>query len=359
MSEAIYILGGLLLLTVCAVAYYVILSLQGLKRPNRPTERTWSPNDLTIVIPFRNEAANVAPLCQDLALQKFECKVIWVDDQSEDNGAELITLGTVVTSTGTGKKAALETGVEMATTDRILILDADIRLPEAFLDTVLTYWDQEDVFILPVLGTGNSGWSPLLSLESAGLLGFTIGLAKSGMPMMANGGALAFKTEAFNDWRNDGLGDTYASGDDMFLLQAVKQSGGSVGALSDKGALVTTPCATTLKEAFDQRVRWAGKAAGYRDQSIWWFGLATTLFYLLFWTTLFVAVKPADFGLIGGILLVKTVFDYLLLFLVHRHFGRRLSWHLLPLLTLFYLVYAVVIPVATLVYKPNWKGRAI
>ena len=69
------------------------------------------------------------------------------------------------------------------------------------------------------------------------------------------------------------------SGDDMFLLEAVKRRGMPVGCLPSHLAYIQ-PC-PTLKSLLSQRMRWAGKAPHYTDHDIRLCGAAVALSNLL------------------------------------------------------------------------------
>src|SRR5271169_5674992 len=92
--------------------------------------------DLSVVIPARNEAPNVAPLVAEIrhALDgRLAYEIVYVDDGSSDGtaaeirrlAAELPTLRLLRHQVSCGQSMAIVTGVKAARADWIATLDAD------------------------------------------------------------------------------------------------------------------------------------------------------------------------------------------------------------------------------------------
>ena len=97
------------------------------------------PNSLSIVIPVYNERDNLIPLTQKILKVMKSLKKSWelilVDDGSTDNGSKLITkiakedphIKAVYLTRNFGQTAALAAGIDQATGDIIITLDADLQ----------------------------------------------------------------------------------------------------------------------------------------------------------------------------------------------------------------------------------------
>lgn len=105
-------------------------------------------DDVTVLIPARNEAETIQSTLQGLARQGASVRVIVIDDQSEDGTAEqaravegLPNLELIQAATlpdgWTGKLWALEQGLDRVTTRYTFLLDADISLEPGVLAGML------------------------------------------------------------------------------------------------------------------------------------------------------------------------------------------------------------------------------
>ena len=95
---------------------------------------------MSILVPVRNEAGNIAPLLDRLPKLGTFCEVIFVEGHSTDNSWEEIQkqIAThprkdafkfqAMRQTGKGKADAVRTGFARATGDVLLILDADLSV---------------------------------------------------------------------------------------------------------------------------------------------------------------------------------------------------------------------------------------
>ncbi len=100
-------------------------------------------DDVTVLIPARNEADVIGSTLQGLVRQGPRLKIILVDDQSEDDTVSIarsLALANLRIITGqplppgwSGKLWALEQGRAYADTELILLLDADIELQPGLL----------------------------------------------------------------------------------------------------------------------------------------------------------------------------------------------------------------------------------
>lgn len=146
-----------------------------MKSRSRPwiadTGRTWTPA-VSVVIPVYNERA-VLPLCQARTAEVLEQlglthELLFVDDGSQDGSgdylAELARTSPVVKvvrlSRNFGKEAAMTAGIELATGDAVIVLDADLQDPPELIPNMINAWrDGADVVCMRRRVREGEGWA--------------------------------------------------------------------------------------------------------------------------------------------------------------------------------------------------------
>lgn len=106
---------------------------------------------ISVIIPARNEENNIALLLSDLKKQKFApYEIICVNDESTDNTEAVIKSFDVTNinveakpANWTGKSWACELGARSASGDLFVFLDADVRLAEDALDSLVSEYKED------------------------------------------------------------------------------------------------------------------------------------------------------------------------------------------------------------------------
>lgn len=120
---------------------------------------------ISIIIPMYNEASNLQPLYNELKLciarlKKYRFEVIFVDDGSKDDSAMVARrlarrdrrLRVLELSRNFGKEPAMTAGLQAATGDAALIMDADLQMPPRLMSKFIKRWEQGDEVVIGVFG---------------------------------------------------------------------------------------------------------------------------------------------------------------------------------------------------------------
>ena len=180
-----------------------------------------------------------------------------------------------------GKKHALSKLIHAATSEYVWLHDDDIVLPKAAKVPNLTFpkgkEQAPDLIILPLrmesdsllLGRGGVGLLEKLQIvEYAAIQELTMRTAKRGKAVMCSGANLIVRREVWLECEKD-LHFEIPSGDDMFLLEAVKRrKGNKLTVIDEPEFTATVRPLTSWRAFFKQRMRWAGKAPHYTDRDI-------------------------------------------------------------------------------------------
>ena len=171
-----------------------------------------------------------------------------------------------------GKKHALSKLIHAATSEYVWLHDDDVVLPEAVnVQSDKVQCTKADLIILPLrmesLYDKPSLLERLQIAEYAAIQELTMRMAKKEQAVMCSGANLIVKREVWLECEKDLLPEI-PSGDDMFLLEAVKRRGYKIGVIDEPAYTAIVRPLTSWKAFFRQRMRWAGKAPKYMDRDI-------------------------------------------------------------------------------------------
>ena len=182
-----------------------------------------------------------------------------------------------------GKKHALSKLIHAATTEYVWLHDDDVILPPVATDPVCqpegrsvfcqpkAVCQRSGLVILPLKMESESDEPSLLEklqiAEYAAIQELTMRTAKAGHAVMCSGANLIVRREAWLACEPD-LHPEIPSGDDMFLLEAMKKRGYKIAVIDEPDYTAVVRPAPTWRAFFRQRMRWAGKAPKYTDPDI-------------------------------------------------------------------------------------------
>ncbi|MBO7481151.1 MAG: glycosyltransferase [Bacteroidales bacterium] len=322
---------------------------------------------VSVIVAFRNEEKNIPALIDSLLAQTYtKCEFVLVDDHSDDNSLAIAKTFSdsrikIISASDEviGKKAALKFGYESSLGEILFFTDADCVFGSRCIETIVAKMHSEKSQMVcgPVCYFHKKGFfQGLMQLEFLSLTGSGASGFFMGRPFMCNGANLAVDRKVYAE---ADLNPRYSSGDDVFLLHYA-HSKYKVSFVQSSECIVETQGPDGICDFFKQRIRWASKAGGYKN------GFAIFVAALIFLMSLalivaFVAgcINPIYFIVYFCLLMMKLVVDTYFIIPVLRFYRMgKLWWAILPL-TIIYPIYIVSVAVASLFYKPMWKGRKI
>lgn len=344
------------LAVVAAVFYGVLLAwvYRRLRKVDGPIESNEGCiKELSVIVPFHNEADRMPGLIRRLSAleipEHFSFEVVFVDDRSTDGYRLPENLGfrfVRVESESRGKKRALEAGVRASRSPWILTLDADSR-PQADLITSLSRLPSDRLlFLFGIRPRARSGaMAAFFDLEFVALQAVGLAMATAGKPILANGAALLFQKDAYCTVRSDRNDWHQASGDDVFLLLAVKRRFGSraIAVVPPPGGVVEVRFPGDFRDLFTQRLRWISKNGSISDpdyRGLAWF----TLVVHLLWVMGLIAAVANGYW-IGAAILAALKFapEFVVLYATVRRLDRRDLTSRIPLSLIAYPFYLCIL----------------
>jgi cellulose synthase/poly-beta-1,6-N-acetylglucosamine synthase-like glycosyltransferase len=370
-------------LIIFGVAYIVIIGMYtlGWFRLKKYSFATNSPSTpASIIIPSRNEENNILHLLADLIRQDYpknKYEIIVVDDHSTDKTVEQVNefiaghpeirmkLLKITTDNPDKpyKKKAISLAVEASSGSFILTTDADCRLNENWLKSMVGFYEKEKpkMIVGPVsFHNEKSYFEKMQTIEFLSLIGITAGSISIGKPIMCNGANLAYEKNSF--YEAEGFGnDRFSSGDDVFLLLKIKKRFGnkSVRFLKNENAFVFTEAKKNFREFLHQRTRWASKNKGYDIKIL---AVSFTVFMMNFLLVLGLIRGIFDakiFSYVLIIYLLKLVLEFpILLGIVRFAKKSQMLLYAFPLIFL-YPFYIIITGTMGIVASYQWKGRTV
>lgn len=344
---------------------------------------------ITIIIPARNEAANIGNCLQAICSQTYPAnlfEVIVVDDHSTDdtvsiihsftqNNIRCILLKDFITDPiNSYKKKAIEIAISKSSGDLIVTTDADCYMGENWLATIAGFYEtySPDFIAAPVvIQCGKRFIEIFQALDFMTLQGITGAAVHKKLHSMCNGANLAYSKKAFE--KVDGFNgiDNIASGDDMLLMHKIYDlNPAKVMFLKSADAIVYTEPVKTLKEFINQRIRWASKADKYDDKTILPVLIAVYFFNVCLFLIPIVAIfnnvtcsfLTFNFSLLTFwlyLLLLKTLVELFFLLPVAQFFNKQSLLWLFPVMQPFHIIYTIIAGWLGKFGSYKWKERNV
>jgi cellulose synthase/poly-beta-1,6-N-acetylglucosamine synthase-like glycosyltransferase len=331
---------------------------------------------LSVIIPVRNESANILNLLKDLNAQTYPAsnfEVIVVNDNSSDDTTEIVRafirkasyrLLVIDLSSGSSKKKSIETGVGISRGKLMVTTDGDCRVGPEWLSTIENFYVHSQcklisggVSFLP----DESFFKKLQVLEFASLIGTGAASLRMGFPNMCNGANLAYEKQAFVEVNGFLGNENIPSGDDEFLMHKIyRRYPDKVLFLKNKKAIVETEAKSTVTDFIHQRKRWASKWSYYSFLNIKLLALFIFAYNLsllaAFILLLLNYYSPQVFLMM---ILPKIFIEFVFLQSVLGDLNKKMNIFVFLFLVFIYPFYIVLIGLLSKAGGYEWKGRKV
>ena len=384
----VLILSFFLLLVYVGLLFYYHLGWLQIPVFDPPNISLQPSTFITVLIPARNEEQNLPRLLDSLVAQTYSTElfeVIVMDDHSTDGtvtaaqryaNVKVFSLKDYISpdSINSYKKKAIEIGIQQSRGTLIVSTDADCYAPENWLQTIAGFYEthQPELIVMPVaINCSLKAIEIFQALDFMTLQGITGASVYKKMHSMCNGANLAYTRKAFDAVHGFTGIDKIASGDDMLLMHKISlEFPGGIAYLKSPEVIVQTAAVNTVKEFFNQRIRWASKADKYDDKRIFWVLLLVYFFNVMLLALPVVSMfSDSEWSIINGqwpileawflLLLVKTVAELLFLYPVAKFFQKQSLLWLFPLAQPFHIVYTVIAGWLGKFGTYEWKERKV
>ncbi len=324
-------------------------------------------NQITVIIPFRNEKNNLPNLIESIQKQTIlPFHFLFIDDHSTDDGMKIIgqleksiPYSVLKLPAGIqGKKTSIRYGIKNSTTEFILTIDADVQFEATYFSS-LEKLSKKDLLILPVIMEGENWEEKLFELDYA--LSNSLNTAISGLtrPFIASGANLLFRKDVFLTFDSFEKHKHIFSGDDVFLLRDFQKNNCEIELITELSNAVYTNTPHTIKSFFEQRLRWIGKGSKVNDMQTNSLIVIIASIHLLFIIgTIYLTAKHEYIFLIVFFIL-KSGIEMLINYAYFSKIKQMNTWTLIPISSFLYPCYIATLLVLSATFKTKWKGRNI
>lgn len=325
---------------------------------------------VSVIIAARNEARRIVPSLENLSRIKYppeRYEIIFIDDRSEDTTADIIesfikgrencSLIRINKKSEhiSGKKYALNKGIEQAKGEIILNTDADCIVPPDWIREMVKCFSGNVVMVLgySLLIKRNDWLDKLLRFDNL-FSGIMIAAPASlGLAMSSVGRNIAFRKEAYIKSGGYQALAKYKSGDDVHLTELFrKKVPGKIIFNVSKNSFTQTKTPDSLNEVLHQQLRKNSKLLKKSIPSI-----ALTTYLFLFHVVLFIFpfiqnLSTELWFLMAGLKL-GIEFTTLLVSVFKLNDPEIIPY--IPLMQIFYPVYVIVLGIIGAFQKFRWK----
>lgn len=268
--------AGLAAVYAVRVAFF----FRGVMRERRRwTSMSYQPT-VSIVVPARNEEANIERCVRSLMNVKYPAElleIVVVDDRSKDRTPEILDrlamehpslkvlhrTDAEVDRNLRGKPGALQYGIDQCRGEIILMTDADCVVPEQWVSAMAAPFHEASVAMVNAMTSvdGPTVFDRIQDVEWTYTQTMACGGVGNDVPLGCFGNNLAIRSSVFHALGGY-LNIPFSVTEDMALQLAVEKAGHDVRfVIRPETSVVTQPCAT-FQEYVKQRHRWVRGGTG-------------------------------------------------------------------------------------------------
>lgn len=359
---------------LCSYSVFLLFLIVIISK-KRKIKKNDNNEEVSIIVPFRNEAHNLGDLLLSLGSQDYKGKyeLILVNDGSTDNFniviehlTETLTYSIKVIESHfdkklklTGKQQALDKGVEEASYKWLAFTDADVKLKKNWISSLMNAAENKRTIAFGHTAIGGKKLN-LIEKYSAFQLEYLFSAAYSfnlaGIHGSCMGNNMAISKDLYNEIGGQkALG--YTITEDMKLINHALSIGAIVESVSPFSPTVITKAPSTISELVHQAIRWA--RGGVKSS------LPVLIITILssVQSVLFIAL-PLLFLFQRGInTALISIINFLLLTLFISVYIRKTKspakLYFFPLFYILYAIQSITLAFPMLFLKPKWKEREL
>jgi len=345
----------------------LIIHFKKEKKESKLNTNKFDLNELTVLVPFRNEKYNLTQLIDSIQKQsQFPSQFIFIDDHSTDDGKdEIQKLNNSIPCQlislpidQQGKKSAIRKGIQLVNTKYILTLDADVVFSSNYFKSLQDI-EEVDMVILPVIMKGEGSIERFFELDFSLSNAINTSISTFNRPFIACGANLLFKKDSFLQFDSYENHKKTASGDDVFLLRDFQKSNCLIKIETRKTTAVYTKAPSSIMAFLYQRLRWISKGGEVNDYLSNLIVVLAGLSHFAFMIGFILIVQEKKWLQLFEFILIKSLIEIIIFYLYFKNIGRLKTLLLLPFSTIVYPIYILTLLILSYFIQIKWKDRVV
>ncbi len=323
---------------------------------------------ITVIVAMRNEKITIKECLNAIMKQDYpNFEVILIDDHSRDNSLQLATdlkhhkLTIVKTAHSIalkGKKAALQTGIDLAQGDWLVFTDADCFPHPQWLSTMAKYMKNRNFLVGISPHILHNFAEKVREVERSSIDAVAAGFLGHELGVTCVGRNIAYQKHFFREIGGFTKISQYLSGDDdLFILQATQSNLAQFAFVYEKTAQVQTVSPPDLNDIYQQERRRSSKYTAY---PAWLFAIISPAIFI--YTAIIVCFFLAIMGINSWnnfllLMLSKLLADLLILlpfWIKTKQLWLLKYWIIAELIHIPYSTYFLIL---SLFPNFKWKDR--
>ena len=362
-----YLVIFLLIYGFVTVLLILVGFFRSLKKEARPVNDPILLDEIIVIIPLRNELNRINGLVESLRNSVYLPKeIVFVDDHSTDatseylkNNLQGLDMRVLSLPEGrNGKKEALRFGIEQTQSKYILTMDADVRFEATYFEYISSL-EHADMYVLPAVLVANTLVQRLYEIDTILVNALNVATAGWRRPIFASGANLLYHRACYDEVEDYASHQHMASGDDTYLLRDFRNANKDIRVVSGKSNGIVTETPQSLKEFFDQRVRWAGKSGDMNDTLANALAILQFVLALGFIVGMILLILSNHWRGVIALFTAKLIIDLVAYSPYFQRIGRLTTLLFLPIYELLFPFYFAIMLLLIGSYSPKWKDRPL
>ena len=315
-----------------------------------------------VIVPVKNEARNISSCIHSILSNTQQPSTLTIVLDGSTDNSEQLALSSLRSSdkvihtpaSERGKKKAIQLAIDETTADIVLTTDGDCRVSDQWIHSMANAADDSSdslilgpVFIAsPVNLIQHFQQFDLIATMALSQVGHTKKWFQSG-----SAACMAYSKKLYIDMQPYAGNYHVPSGDDIFFIEKVVNSGLKVNFIKEPSTYVLTEAELNWSDLWRQRLRWAGKSRHYKNSglNLFWMGIGLVLLTYCLSVVLISTTMGIYVFLTAWV--AKGIVDYLLINQLVKFYNLQVNFKYFLISLIVYPIFTLAVAIRSLFFR--------